>query len=119
MGRFHAWFNREITEALPEGETEWGSVGKQTENKDGADNSVFADIKGKGHFVGLKYYVQCPTPMWYGCLLYTSSGDFTIFGGIYRNVWLISAAKQHISLTDYASTGLSLIHISARIALLS
>lgn len=29
------------------------------------------------------------------------SGDFTIFGGIYRNVmWLISAAKQHISLTD-------------------
>lgn len=34
------------------------------------------------------------------------SGDFTIFGGIYRNVWLISAAKQHISLTDYASTGI-------------
>lgn len=66
MGRFHAWFNREITEALPEGETEWGSVGKQTENKDGADNYVFADIKGKGHFVGLNYYVQCPTPMWYG-----------------------------------------------------
>lgn len=62
MGRFHAWFNREITEALPEGETEWGSVGKQTENKDGADNYVFADIKGKGHFVGLNYYVQCPTP---------------------------------------------------------
>ena len=29
MGRFHAWFNREITEALPEGETEWGSVGMQ------------------------------------------------------------------------------------------
>ena len=33
------------------------------------------------------------------------SGDFTIFGGIYRNVWLISAEKQHISLTDYASSG--------------
>lgn len=33
------------------------------------------------------------------------SGDFTIFGGIYRNVWLISAEKQHISLTDYASPG--------------
>lgn len=33
------------------------------------------------------------------------SGDFTIFGGIYRNVWLISAQKQHISLTDYASPG--------------
>lgn len=33
------------------------------------------------------------------------SGDFTIFGGIYRNVWLISTEKQHISLTDYASPG--------------
>ena len=66
MGRFHAWFNREITEALPEGETEWGSVGKQTENKDGKGNYVFANINGKGHFVGLNYYVQSPTPMWYG-----------------------------------------------------
>ena len=79
MGRFHAWFNREITEALPEGETEWGSVGKQTENKDGADNYVFADIKGKGHFVGLNYYVQCPTPMWYG------EGD---------DMWFIDGEKQ-------------------------
>lgn len=33
------------------------------------------------------------------------SGDFTIFGGIYRDVWLISVGKQHISLTDYASPG--------------
>jgi Protein of unknown function (DUF2961) len=24
MGRFHAWFNKELTEALPEGENEWG-----------------------------------------------------------------------------------------------
>ena len=80
MGRFHAWFNREITEALPEGETEWGFPwGKQTENKDGADNYVFADIKGKGHFVGLNYYVQCPTPMWYG------EGD---------DMWFIDGEKQ-------------------------
>jgi hypothetical protein len=27
---------------------------------------VFADIKGKGHFVGINYYVHCPSPMWYG-----------------------------------------------------
>lgn len=33
------------------------------------------------------------------------SGDFTIFGGIYRDVWLISVEKQHICLTDYASPG--------------
>ncbi|MDR1162068.1 MAG: DUF2961 domain-containing protein, partial [Tannerellaceae bacterium] len=66
MGRFHAWYNHELTEALPEGETEWGIVGKQDENKDGAENYVFADIKGKGHFVGINYYVHCPSPMWYG-----------------------------------------------------
>ncbi len=65
-GRFHAWYNHELTEALPEGETEWGLVGKPGENKDGANNYVFADIKGKGHFVGINYYVQCPSPMWYG-----------------------------------------------------
>lgn len=66
MGRFHAWYNHELTEALPEGETEWGVVGKEGENKEGIGNYVFADIKGKGHFVGINYYVHCPTPMWYG-----------------------------------------------------
>lgn len=66
MGRFHAWYNHELTEALPEGETEWGVVGKQGENKDGSGNYIFADVKGKGHFVGINYYVHCPTPMWYG-----------------------------------------------------
>lgn len=65
-GRFHAWYNHELTEALPEGETEWGVVGKEGENKDGAGNYVFADIKGKGHFVGINYYMHSPTPMWYG-----------------------------------------------------
>lgn len=66
MGRFHAWYNHELTDALPEGETEWGVVGREGENKEGAGNYVFADIKGKGHFVGINYYVHCPTPMWYG-----------------------------------------------------
>lgn len=33
------------------------------------------------------------------------SGDFTIFGGIYRNVWLVSVGKQHVSLTNHASAG--------------
>ncbi|MDR1866597.1 MAG: DUF2961 domain-containing protein [Bacteroidales bacterium] len=66
LGRFHAWYNHELTEALPQGETEWGAVGRQGENKDGKNNYVFADIRGKGHFVGINYYVHCPTPMWYG-----------------------------------------------------
>lgn len=66
LGRFHAWYNHELTEALPIGENEWGIVAPQGENKTGEKNYVFADIKGKGHFVGINYYVHCPTPMWYG-----------------------------------------------------
>lgn len=66
LGRFHAWYNHELTEALPEGETEWNLVGPQKANKTGKDNYLMADIKGKGHFVGINYFVHCPSPMWYG-----------------------------------------------------
>lgn len=66
MGRFHAWYNHNVTDALPQGETEWGVVGKQTENLTGKNNYVFVETEGKGHFVGINYYVHSPTPMWYG-----------------------------------------------------
>lgn len=66
MGRFHAWYNHNLTEALPEGETEWGLTGKQHPNSTGERNYVFIETKGKGHFVGINYYIHCPTPMWYG-----------------------------------------------------
>lgn len=72
-GRFHAWYNHELTEALPEGETEWGLVGPMGNNVDGANNYLFADIKGKRHFVGINYYVHSPSTMWYG------EGDDMIF----------------------------------------
>lgn len=72
-GRFHAWYNHELTEALPDGENEWGVLGEQGVNPTGKDNYLFADIKGKGHFVGVNYYVNCPTPMWYG------EGDEMVF----------------------------------------
>ena len=72
-GRFHAWYNHEVTEALPEGENEWGTLGETGKNTTGKDNYVFADIKGKGHFVGVNYYVNCPSTMWYG------EGDEMIF----------------------------------------
>ena len=72
-GRFHAWFNKELTEALPEGENEWGLLGKQGMNKNGTGNYLFADIKGKGQFVGVNYYINCPTTMWYG------EGDEMVF----------------------------------------
>lgn len=66
LGRFHAWYNHQLTETLPEGETEWEIVGKHRNNTTGENNYVFADIKGKGHFVGINYFVHSPTPMWYG-----------------------------------------------------
>jgi D-arabinan exo alpha-(1,3)/(1,5)-arabinofuranosidase (non-reducing end) len=68
LGRFHAWFNRELTKSNPEtkGENEWDVLGPVTANKSGTGNYLIADIKGKGQFVGLNYYVHCPTPMWYG-----------------------------------------------------
>ncbi|MBB4034297.1 beta-galactosidase [Dysgonomonas hofstadii] len=34
------------------------------------------------------------------------SGDFTIFGGIYRDIWLITTPDQHIDLSDSGSDGI-------------
>lgn len=73
MGRFHAWYNHELTDALPDGENEWGVLGPQRENTTAEDNYLIADIEGKGHFVGVNYYVHSPSPMWYG------EGDDMIF----------------------------------------
>lgn len=36
----------------------------------------------------------------------TISGDFTIFGGMYRDVWLIKTPKQHIDLSNMGSDGI-------------
>ena len=67
MARFHAWWNRELTEAHHEnGEAEWGMFGGADNNPTTKNNYLFADIKGKGHFVGINYYVDNPSPMWYG-----------------------------------------------------
>ncbi len=61
LGRFHAWYNREVTQAVCD-----PSTGHAVANIDGKDNYVFADIKGKGHFIGINYYVESPSTAWYG-----------------------------------------------------
>ncbi|WP_286860289.1 glycoside hydrolase family 172 protein, partial [Proteiniphilum sp. UBA5510] len=66
MGRFHAWYNHSLSKALPEGETEWALTGEWKPNTQLDRNYVFIETKGKGHFVGINYYVHSPTPMWYG-----------------------------------------------------
>lgn len=73
LGRFHAWYNHALTPALPDGENEWGTLGQTGNNPDGRGNYVFADIKGRGELVGVNYYVNCPSTIWYG------EGDEMIF----------------------------------------
>ena len=73
MGRFCAWYNHELTEANPDGENEWGTLGPQGKNLDGKNNYLIANVTGKGHFVGVNYYVHSPGPMWYG------EGDEMVF----------------------------------------
>lgn len=34
------------------------------------------------------------------------SGDFTFFGGIYRDVWITAVSKQHFNLTNHGSSGI-------------
>ncbi|MBZ4187476.1 glycoside hydrolase family 172 protein [Niabella beijingensis] len=65
-GRFHAWYNKQLTMPADSVENEHWMFGGNPPNKDGKANYVIADIKGKGHFVGVNYYVHSPTPYWYG-----------------------------------------------------
>ena len=66
LGRFHGWYNHQLTEALPDGESEWDTSGRLGENTTGVENYLIADIEGKGHFAGVNYYIHSPSPVWYG-----------------------------------------------------
>jgi len=64
---FHAWYNYLVTTAPEEGENEWGLLPMETgNNPKGARNYLILDVEGKGHYVGINYYVNTPTPIWYG-----------------------------------------------------
>jgi len=67
LAYFHAWYNQQTTEAAPEGENEWGLLSSETgKNPLGERNYQIVNTRGKGHFVGVNYYVNSPTPVWYG-----------------------------------------------------
>ncbi|MDF1575571.1 MAG: DUF2961 domain-containing protein [Bacteroidales bacterium] len=67
LAYFHAWYNQEVTKAAPEGENEWGILPAETgENPLGKGNYKILETRGKGHYVGVNYFVNCPTPVWYG-----------------------------------------------------
>jgi hypothetical protein len=64
--RFHAWYNQEYT--LPEAgqENEWAIFADTPKNTTDANNYLFCECEGAGHFVGVNYYIQNPGPVWYG-----------------------------------------------------
>ncbi len=69
QGRFHAWYHRELTK--PESDTgdvenEWTIFADFASNPSDKLNYLFCEPEGKGHFVGVNYYINCPTPVWYG-----------------------------------------------------
>lgn len=73
MGRFHAWYNREVTTSLEGSEHRikddfrgYSHNLSNEKNTTPEENYLMADIEGKGHFVGINYYIQSPTPVWYG-----------------------------------------------------
>jgi hypothetical protein len=64
---FHAWYNHQVTTAPEEGENEWGILSDEAgKNPSGEGNYLIMETKGKGHYVGVNYYVNSPTPVWYG-----------------------------------------------------
>lgn len=86
-GRFHAQWRRELTEAGERGENEWTTLHEELKNASGKEDYVFAEIAGRGHFVGINYFVDNPGPIWYG------EGD---------DLWLVDGEKWPGSL---AGTG--------------
>ncbi|MDX9753107.1 MAG: DUF2961 domain-containing protein [bacterium] len=64
---FHAWYNQEITEPAKGDENEWGTLRETTDTTtSNQENYLIIDATGEGHYVGVNYYVNCPSPMWYG-----------------------------------------------------
>lgn len=74
--RFHAWWNRELTTPANDVESERDANGDVKRTLSDSDNYLIVDAEGRGHYVGINYFVDSPTPRWYG------EGDdmFTIDG---------------------------------------
>lgn len=67
-GRFHAWYNQELTapEAGDGKENAWIDDSPDPKNPSDSNNYVFCETEGEGHFVGVNFYVHSPSPPWPG-----------------------------------------------------
>ena len=70
QGRFHASYRQELTrpESYPDNdvEAEWQVLAPYAKNPSDANNYVWCECSGEGHFVGVNMYVGNPGPIWYG-----------------------------------------------------
>jgi hypothetical protein len=69
MGRFHAWYHQEVTtpeSGVGDVENEWEIFQPFANNPSDQQNYLFFESEGMGHYVGVNYYINCPTPVWYG-----------------------------------------------------
>jgi hypothetical protein len=66
LGYFHAEWRRTYNVPPEDSENEWSLFGPEPKNLTDENNHVFVEATGRGHYVGLNYYVECPTTLWYG-----------------------------------------------------
>ncbi len=66
QGRFHALWNRSIHTPSQGVENEWAMFNVQAANLTDEFNHLIVEARGRGHYVGVNYYVDSPTPLWYG-----------------------------------------------------
>jgi hypothetical protein len=65
-GYFHAFWNRSVNHPPQGAESEWRMFNVACYNLTDEYNHVIVDAKGKGQYAGVNYYVESPTPLWYG-----------------------------------------------------
>lgn len=67
LGRLHAQYRQELTSPKTgDAENEWEVLGPYSKNPSDQGNYLWCEAEGHGHFAGVNYYVNSPTPMWYG-----------------------------------------------------
>lgn len=67
QGRFHACWRRTLHVPVGGVENEWNAIfAPAARNVTDRYNHVIIDTRGRGHYVGVNYYVDSPSPIWYG-----------------------------------------------------
>lgn len=65
-GRFHAHYRQELTAPEGDAENEWETLGPYGPHASDSGNYLWMEAQGRGHYLGVNYYIHSPTPMWPG-----------------------------------------------------